>query len=333
MLTHTHTLRARYASDAALVLTTIIWGSTFILAKDVLSQWTPLAYISVRFAIATFALAALFPGELKSATKSEWRAGAILGALVGGGFAVQAVGQVYTSATKSAFITAFTTPLVPLVAYIFFRTRPGIENLIGVVIATVGGMILLLPSGSEPQAGSDTMESMFAAINVGDGLTFCCTLLFATHIVLLGFYTRKFAARRLTVSQITAATIGFIAVFGLSHAAAWAFGANVLPSAIAREIAPLVWSASIAWQLIYLGVIGTVAAFLLWTWGQARTTATHAAIIFTLEPVFATLFAVLLRGRSEWLGGWASLGALLILCGVLISEAKLKRGTSQDAAA
>jgi len=80
------------------------------------------------------------------------------------------------------------------------------------------------------------------------------------------------------------------------------------------------WSAAAAWQLAYLSLVATVATFLLWTWGQARMSATHAAVIFSLEPVFATAFAVLLRGSAEWTGGRATLGALLVVAGVVISE-------------
>ncbi|MGB8510622.1 MAG: DMT family transporter, partial [Pyrinomonadaceae bacterium] len=74
---------------------------------------------------------------------------------------------------------------------------------------------------------------------------------------------------------------------------------------------------------VYLALAATVVTFLLWTWGQARMSATHAAIIFSLEPVFATVFAVLVRGRGEWPGGRANIGAALILAGVIVSELRL----------
>ncbi len=317
-------LKSRFASDAALVLTTLIWGSTFIIAKDVLSEWKPLAYITIRFAIAACALSLMFPRELRRASGAEWKAGIILGALIGIGFAVQAVGQVYTTASKSAFITGLTTPLVPLVAFVMLRSRPSIENLIGVIVATIGGLILLAPHDAQASVTD------FSSINTGDLLTLACTILFATHIVLLGVYTRKFAVKRLTVLQITAATMMFCVVFFGARLIATIAGADVLPLALQRETAALVWSAGVAWQLIYLGIVGTVAAFLLWTWGQARTTATHAAIIFTLEPVFATVFAVLWRGREEWAGGWATLGACLVLIGVLVSELRWRKSSIEE---
>ncbi|MCP9495223.1 MAG: EamA family transporter [Pyrinomonadaceae bacterium MAG19_C2-C3] len=310
--------RSRYAGDAALVLTTLIWGSTFILAKDILSEWTPLAYITVRFGIAAVALALMFRKELAAATRSDWLAGFVLGMLVGCGFVVQAMGQVYTSAAKSAFITGLTTPLVPLCAYLLLRARPTFGNMLGIVCATLGGFILLAPPSSNQS------EGMLSAVNIGDLLTLSCTILFATHIVLLGVYTKRTNVKRLTVLQITTATILFVIVWTTIKVCAL-FGADAwMPDALAREAAPLVWSVGALWRVLYLGLVGTLAAFLLWTWGQARVEAVRAAIIFNLEPVFATLFAVALRGRDEWLGGWASFGAALILLGVLISEVRRK---------
>jgi len=311
--------RSRYAGDAALVLTTLIWGSTFILAKDVLSEWTPLDYITVRFTIAAVALCLIFRKELVAATRADWQAGFVLGMLVGCGFVVQAMGQVYTTATKSAFITGLTTPLVPLCAYLLLRARPTFGNMLGIVCATLGGFILLAPPSSNQS------EGMLSAVNIGDLLTLSCTILFATHIVLLGVYTERTNVKRLTVLQITCATILFVIVWATIKACVVFFGADAwMPDALAREAAPLVWNVGTLWRLLYLGLVGTLAAFLLWTWGQARVEAVRAAIIFNLEPVFATLFAVAVRGRDEWLGGWASFGAALVLLGVLVSEVRWK---------
>jgi drug/metabolite transporter (DMT)-like permease len=106
-------------------------------------------------------------------------------------------------------------------------------------------------------------------------------------------------------------------------------GAQSLPVDLARNAEPLVWSARVLWQLLYLSIVATVVTFLLWTWGQARMSATHAAIIFSLEPVFATLFAYAFYGASEMLNPRAALGATLVLAGVVVSELRLSK-TSPD---
>ncbi|MDQ1525260.1 MAG: hypothetical protein QOE47_3184 [Pyrinomonadaceae bacterium] len=316
-------LKSNLAADGALMLTTLIWGSTFFMAKDILSVWPPLAYMFVRFAAAALLLAAMFPRLLARARMAEWRAGATLGLLMGGGFGLQAAGQVYTTASKSAFVTGLTTPLVPFVAYLILRARPGVENLIGVALATVGGLLILAPQGTD------------TGVNLGDMLTLASTVLFATHITLMSVYARRYDVRQLTVLQIACiATLFTLAWLGLRVWSSVA-DAHALPAALARETAPLVWSAGVAWQLVYLATVATVGAFLLWTWGQARTTATHAAVIFSLEPVFATAFAVAVIGAGEWMGGRGWLGAGLVFAGIIISEMRwsVRRGQrAQDEA-
>lgn len=312
-------LKANLAADAALVVTTLIWGSTFFMAKDILAHWPPLAYLVFRFVLATLALVALFYRKLIKARRKEWHAGATLGVLVGIGFALQAAGQVYTTASKSAFVTGLTTPLVPFVAYGLLRVKPSLENLIGVILASIGGLLILAPQGA-------------GGVNSGDLLTLAATVAFATHITLMSRYAHRHDVQQLTVLQITSATLFFIVVWLGCHLFVHLFDVRALPQAIVRESVPLVWSAGVAWQLVYLALIGTLLTFLLWTWGQARMSATHAAIIFSLEPVFATIFAVAVRGASERLGNRAWLGATLVLVGVIVSELRW-HGRRRNAAA
>ena len=294
------------------MLTTLIWGSTFVIAKDILERWPPVAYITIRFVLASIALLLLFPKLTLQARRVEWKAGATLGLLMGGGFALQAVGQVYTTPSKSAFVTGLTTPLVPFVALLLLRVRPNLENLIGVTLASIGGLLILAPQGSEP-------------MNTGDLLTLCATTLFAAHITLMSAYAREIDVRQLTVLQITSAAILFIVVWAALRATGALVSESSLPGFIARETAQLVWTERVVWQIVFLAMIATVITFLLWTWGQAKVSATHAAIIFSLEPVFATIFAVAVRGANEWMGRRGNLGAALILAGVIVSEIHLTR--------
>src|ERR671912_525177 len=269
-------LKANLAADGALVVTTLVWGTTFFMAKDILASWPPMAYMAVRFGLAAAVLVALFSRTVARANRAEWRAGATLGLLMGTGFALQAVGQVYTTASKSAFVTGLTTPLVPFVAYAVLRARPGVENLVGVALASAGGLLILAPRDD-------------AGVNVGDLLTLVSTTMFALHMTLLSVYARRFDVRQITVLQIASAAI-FI---------------------------------SLAWIAVRAAAAATVAVFFLWTWGQSRTTPTHAAVIFSLEPVFATFFAVLVRGPEEWMGGRGWAGAGLVFAGIVVSELRL----------
>ena len=313
-------LKTGLAADGAILLTTLIWGSTFAVARGVLDHWPPLTYLAVRMPLAALVFAALFPRRLFQAPRAAWKAGAALGALVGVGFLGQTVGLLYTTPAKSAFITGLTTPLVPVVAYAAWRARPSRENLAGIVLASVGGALILAPAEA-------------ALVNAGDLLTLSTTVLFAAHISLMSAYARRYDVRQLSALQVTTAAgliLGaWLAVRGFAALA----GEGALPPGLAREAAPLAWSPAAAWQLAYLSLVATVGTFMLWTWGQARMSAAHAAVIFSLEPVFATGFAILLRGSAEWTGRRATLGALLILAGVIVSELRWGKGEEQQAGA
>jgi drug/metabolite transporter (DMT)-like permease len=299
-------LKSNLAADGAILLTTLIWGSTFAVSRDILDYWPPLSYLALRMPLAAVLFAALFPRQLFGAGRDAWRAGAALGLLIGLGFIGQTVGLLYTTPAKSAFITGLTTPLVPVVAYALWRARPSRENFAGIVLASVGGALILAPAGAS------------AALNTGDLITLGTTLLFAAHITLMGLYARRFDVRQLSALQITVAAALVLASWGALRA--WGALAGGLPGGLAREAEPLAWNTATATQLAYMALVATVVTFLLWTWGQARMPATHAAVIFSLEPVFATLFAVLLRGSAEWSGGRSTVGAFLVVAGVIVSE-------------
>lgn len=305
-------LKSNLTADGAILLTTLIWGSTFSVARGVLDHWPPLTYLAVRMPLAALVFAALFPRQVFGASRAAWRAGGVLGALMGLGFIGQTTGLVYTTPSKSAFITGITTPLVPVVAYALWRARPSRENLLGIVLASIGGALILAP-----------VEAV--GFNVGDLITLSTTLLFACHINLMSAYARRFDPRQLSALQITVAACVMVVAWLVVRAAAWGWGAEALPPGLAREAVPPVWSGTVAWQIAYLTLFGTLATFLLWAWGQARMTATHAAVIFSLEPVFATAFAVFLRGSAEWTGPRATLGAILVLAGVFVSELRWGR--------
>jgi drug/metabolite transporter (DMT)-like permease len=305
-------LKANLVADGAILLTTLIWGSTFAVARGVLDHWPPLSYLAVRMPLAALAFAALFPRQVFGATRAAWKAGATLGALIGAAFILQTVGLLYTTPAKSAFISGLTTPLIPIVAYVVWRARPSRENLTGIVLASIGGALILAPVEAK-------------GFNKGDLITLSTTLLFATHVTLMSLYARRFDVRQLSALQISFAAVFIVAAWLGVRGVVTLAGAASLPPGLAREAEPLAWSASAAWQLAYLVVIATVVVFMLWTWGQARMSATHAAVIFSLEPVFATAFAVLLRGSAEWTGGRATLGAILILTGVIVSELRWGR--------
>jgi drug/metabolite transporter (DMT)-like permease len=300
-------LKANLGADAAILLTTLIWGSTFAVARGVLDHWPPLTYLAIRMPLAALLFAVLFPRQVFGAGREAWKAGATLGLLIGVAFVAQTTGLLFTTPAKSAFISGLTTPLIPIVAYLLFRARPSRENLAGIILASIGGALILAPAGAD-------------GFNTGDLITLGTTVIFATHVSLMSVYARRFDVRQLSALQIIIAAALILAAWLVLRSYVALAGTVSLPPGLAREAAPLAWDAGAVWQLAYLTTVATIAVFLLWTWGQARMSATHAAVIFSLEPVFATAFAVLLRGSAEWTGGRATAGALLVVAGVVVSE-------------
>ena len=299
--------RATLAADSALLLTNLIWGTTFVIVKDILDYWPPVGYLMVRMALASLILVAILSRKIWRTSKAELKAGLLLGIILGGGYAGQAIGQVYTTPTKSAFITGLATPLVPVVSLVLLRLRPSVENVIGVVLASLGGALMFAPEAD-------------AGVNVGDLITLVCAILFALHIALACHYAKLHDTQRLTVLQIMAAAISLTILWLAIQLYINSIGKGTGNPLVVSEAKPLVWNARVFLAIIYLATVGTVVTYFLWTWGQARRSPTHVAIMFSLHPVFAAVIAVGVRGVGEWLGTRASIGAGLVFVSVIVTQ-------------
>ena len=268
----------------ALWATCLIWGAAFPLAKLALRDASPMAFTALRFLLATLLLAPV----LGRATREEWRAGAVLGALLALGFATQTIGLQWTTASRSGFITALYIPLVPLIVLLAYRTLPERLAAIGLAIA-LGGMVLLTrPAG------------LAGGVNTGDLLTLLCAVCFASHMVATGAYAKRFDIARLMMTQIaTAGVLTTVATPLLEH-----------PRVV---LSPLLLG-----MLAYEAILASVVAIRLQLAAQRVLSPTYTALVYTLEPVVASLTAFLLMGDRltppQWLGG------LFILLGSLLPE-------------
>ena len=285
-------LPQRVKADLALVGVIFIWGTSFVIVKTALADASPLMFLLLRFVVAGVAMLALFRRSLVPTEPGTLRAGAVIGFFLFAGFAFQTVGLHYTTPTKSAFITALSVPLVPLLLVFVLRHRPRWESLAGIAAATLGMYLLTVPPGE-------------LQIARGDLLTLVCALAFAGHIVAIGRYAPRFNYSQLALWQVLTA----LALFAVAAPAAGLAGLDPL------EVR---WSLRLCLAVGVTGVLATALAFSVQTWAQQFTLPTHTAIIFSLEPVFAALtsFVVL----QERLGGRGLLGAGLILLGVLLVE-------------
>lgn len=273
-------------AEGVLLFLTVIWGSTFVVGKVVLGEIPPLQMISLRFTLATVIIFSLFFRSIFPLRRDQLVKGGVLGLFLFLGFIVQTIGLTITTASKSAFITGMMVVFVPLLQIVVERRAPKLGNIVGVVVVTVGLWFLTSPAG--------------AAFNAGDALTLLGALLFGVYIVYLDV-----VAKEMSVAQLTFLQVGTNAVLAL--------GTMVL-----FESAPLSISRDNGIGLLYLTLFATVATTFLQTKYQKDTTPTRAVIIFTIEPVFAGIFAsVFLGERMGWLG---MLGGAFIIAGVLVSE-------------
>ena len=296
--------------ELILVGVTVLWGSTFIVTKDIVRDAPPMLYLVFRFGIAAVVMLALYGRDLRN--RQLLVDGVILGVLNSLGLVLQVIGQVFTTASKSAFITSLNTPLVPIVSFALYRTRPSPPQLVAVALATLGLMLLTYPAGG-------------ARWNPGDLYTVGCALIYALTIVQIARRAPRHDARQLTAVQIAAATLTFCCALALAKLCIHTIPAASLPEFARLEARPLVWTRSLVVETVYMAIFCTILTFGLQTWAMARMSATHAAIVFALEPVFATVMAIGWEGSAEWPGTRGATGAAIVMIAVAVSEVPRRR--------
>lgn len=280
------TRRESLLGDGLLVLVTVIWGITFPLSQTLLKQIQPNAFVAIRF---TLALALLLPvcgTRLLKLRKRDWQNALLLAALLFAGILFQNIGLPLTTSTNSAFLTALCVPLVPFAAIWLLKTTPPLSSWVGCGLALAGIMVLTVQPGMK--------------IGPGDLITMGTAVVFAFEIVLVG----KFLPGRDAVAITTAMAI-FCAAF------AW------IGFAVMHESLPGAGLA-LSIPMLVIGVISGGGTLLAQNYGQQHTTAVHAAIIFSIEPIWAGMFSHYMNG--DILGPRIWIGGAAILLGVVISE-------------
>ena len=276
-----------------------VWGSTFVLIKDALTDATPLAFNLVRMALAFAILAVAYRSHWRRITRGQLLAGAVVGFFLAAGYQFQTAGLVKTTPSKSAFITGMVVVLVPLLSAIPSLRPPGAKAprwnaFLGAVLAFGGILLLTLPATS---AG---LLPDFTSVNFGDVLTFGCTIGFAFHCLSLGH-----ASPRIPFQPLALLQIGFCTVF-------------MAMSMPLLEHPHLNLTPRLGIALAIAAVLATAAAFSIQSWAQSILPTTHTALLMTMEPVFAWITSFLIL--HEKLGLRPASGAVLILAGIAITE-------------
>jgi drug/metabolite transporter (DMT)-like permease len=282
-----------------MVFVVAVWGTTFVLVKDALTDATPLAFNLTRMTLAFLVMAVVYRSHWRQMSRGQLAAGALVGFFLAMGYQFQTAGLVKTTPSKSAFITGMVVVLVPLFSAVKFLRPPGARAprwnaYIGAVLAFAGILLLTLPAAS---AG---LLPDFTSVNIGDLLTFGCTIGFAFHCLALGH-----ASPRIPFQPLALLQIGFCALF-------------MAISTPLIEHPQMHLTMRLCVALGVAAVLATAAAFSIQSWAQSILPATHTALLMTLEPVFAWITSFLLMG--ERLGVRLASGAVLILAGIALTE-------------
>jgi drug/metabolite transporter (DMT)-like permease len=278
-------IRSSTAATALLIFVTFIWGFTFVTNQYVLKYMTVADLMAWRFTIAALIMLLGYPKAVKQLTRNQIGHGIILGMFLGLGYLAQMVGLKATTATASGFITGMFVVLTPLISGFFLKQPVTRYAWFAVSLATVGlGLIAL--KGTE--------------VSQGDLITLLCALMFAFHIVGLSRWSQTNIVYGLTLVQL-----GVVALF------------SVVLSLV--KGGPAVPPNGNAWLcIVLLAIFASCLGFFAQTWVQSKVSSTRAAIILTLEPVFAGIAGVSIG--TDQLTKRLVAGALCILAAMYLVE-------------
>ena len=291
---HEQTRRTTLLAAAALLAIAACWGSTFFLIKDLLDRVPTLDFLAVRFSIAAVVLLLVAPRALGRLSPVVRRHAVVLGVLYGVAQILQTAGLAHTPASISGFVTGLYVVFTPLLAAAILRTRIPPITWAAVLLATIGLGVLALRGFS---------------IGYGELITLASAVLYALHIVGLGAWSTAQDAVGMTILQIM--VIALICTLATAH------DGIVLPDRTSDWV-------SVAYMAVVVGAAGLLAQ----TWAQAHLPPTRSAIIMSMEPVFASLFAV-------WLGGEdvttrLLLGGSMVLVAMLTVELAPRRAVEGE---
>ncbi len=259
---------------------TAVWGWTFVLVKDAVTQYPTLAFLQLRFVVAAVLMIAIVH---RLPSRRELWTGAVAGTILAGGYLFQTIGLTMTSPGNAGLITGLFVVFTPLLDRLFgvsFHRRTAIA----VLIALVGTVMLTGGPGG---------------MGLGDALVLVCAILYALHIVVLSRWSPGLRAAPLAMVQM--ATCAVI------------FSVGGTPDLFRSTPAASVWFA-----IVITGVFASAVAFFLQTWAQAHLDASRTALILATEPAWALVAAVLLAGQR--LDAVQAGGAALVLAAIVGHE-------------
>lgn len=280
-------MKNHWLAVVVLLLVASAWGATFTLVKHVLTLISPEPFIFLRFTTAGLVLL-IMAIVARKLPRAALRPGIILGALVFSGYWCQTRALMTISPSRSAFLTGLYVVMVPFCDRLLFARRIAAGAWLGSVIAAIGTTLLI--GGIDARAG------------FGDILTIAGAVCFAMHVVLSAKYSATTPALGLAAVQVL--------VVGL---------AAIPPSLFVPR--PRM-TTTVVVVILFTALVTTALAFVALMWGQARVTATEAAIILAFEPIAAAITSIVFEHEPVTIGFVA--GATMILGAMVLSQLRAR---------
>jgi len=276
----------------ALLLATVIWGSTFFIMEYTIGNIGIYTLLAIRFTFAAVLLGLVLIKHLRVIDKGYLWRGFVMGSLVVTAYIFQTFGLADDATTpgKNAFLTAIYCIIVPFLSYPFTKIKPDRYNIVASVIC-ITGITMISVTGND-----------FSSVCRGDLLTLVGGICYSLHMVAVATFSRGRNILLLTMLQ-----------FLFSGIIAW------IPALLFETIPNIMPPLAIA-SVVYLSVMATCLCYILQNAGQKFTTPSTAALILSLEAVFGVLFSVMFT--SENITPKIFIGFVLVFLSIIISEVK-----------
>jgi len=277
------------------LLCTFIWGTTFIAQETGMDEIGPFTFNSIRFFVGCFAIVPLayifeyknFRSSFQVSKKLFLYLVTLIGLSLFLGSALQQVALIYTDVANAAFFTIFYVPMVPIIVFFLHKREIHWSVWPSVILCVIGGYLLT--------------NFFDTTVRIGDGLVILGAFFWSTHIIFTGMIIKRFNY------PLTIGAIQTFIVAILSLIIAIIFEELILENILKEKI-----------EILYAGILSGGLAFVLQIYAQKNITPAPAAIIFSLEGVFATIAAWFLLNQILDINN--VLGCIFILSGVLLSQ-------------
>lgn len=294
-----HFMKTTKLATLGVLFVAFIWGIEFVLIQNAIDVLRPHSFNFIRFGVASLSIGfcVCYKQKKRLLTPFIVKHGCLLGCVMYLGFTFQTFGLLHTTVSNCAFITSLCVVLVPIFAFFILGEHLALKRIVGVLLAAVG-LYLLTATGSVP-------------FSLGDFLSLIGAAMFGLHIVLTGKYSPRHEVMNLTLVQLS--TVSLLSFGSALLTEDWRMVVDI----------QMIGNASVLLGVFVAAILGTSIAILVQTYAQNHISSTRVALIFSLEPFFASITAYFVL--NEQLSAAAGIGTVLILTGIILSEIEITK--------